>query len=106
MTLHAARANVTSLERSRRRLDARRDRDAATVPTNAELRDRLRPSPGRLTGIEEFEERPDALRRRFTIELENGYDGNVEVVILAAPSKDDLLRTHGRYFKSLAELAS
>jgi hypothetical protein len=29
-----------------------------------------------------------------------------EVVLLDAPSKEALLRTHSRYFKSLAELAS
>jgi hypothetical protein len=53
-----------------------------------------------------FTSRAEALRARFKAEREHSSDGgNVEVVVLSAKSREDLLRTHSRYFLTLAELA-
>jgi hypothetical protein len=61
---------------------------------------------GRLLREEVFETRQDALRARFTTEKQyRGREGQVEVVALEAASREALLRTHGRYFMSLDELA-
>jgi hypothetical protein len=46
-----------------------------------------------------------ALARRFELERELRADSSVEVVLLAATSRDDLKQTHARYFKSARELA-
>lgn len=47
------------------------------------------------------------LYEKFAAEAAHRQDGeNIEVVVLAAESRDDLMRTHSRYFLSLHELAS
>jgi hypothetical protein len=51
-------------------------------------------------------DRANALAERFSIEKRERRDPDVEVVILSAPSKETLMRTHSRYFKTLSELAS
>jgi len=50
-------------------------------------------------------EREAALTLRFAVEKEYRDNTDVEVVVLGAESRDDLLRTHARYFKSVSELA-
>ena len=50
--------------------------------------------------------RGEALQERFAAEKKYRDSGkNVEVVIVGAESREALLRTHGRYFLSLDELA-
>lgn len=54
-----------------------------------------------------FDSKAEALTARFEAEAAHRQDGeNIEVVVLAAESRDDLMRTHSRYFYSLRELAS
>lgn len=48
----------------------------------------------------------DALRRRTALQKEWLHDEDVEVVLLASSSRDELLKTHSRYFKETAELAA
>jgi hypothetical protein len=48
--------------------------------------------------------REDALKARFEAE-ESGLDEETEVVVLSASSREDLERTHSRYFHSMSELA-
>ena len=61
---------------------------------------------GRLLHEEVFETREGALRARFAAEKQyRGRERQVEVVALEAASREALLRTHGRYFMSLSELA-
>jgi hypothetical protein len=61
---------------------------------------------GRLVDERTFERRADAMGARFAAERSHrGSKGNIEVVVLAARSRDDLIRTHSRYFYSLRELA-
>jgi hypothetical protein len=61
---------------------------------------------GQILHREEFpgHVRDKALAERFRLEKEHLHDSNIEVVLLGAPSEEALLRTHGRYFKSLTEL--
>ncbi|MEV2248926.1 hypothetical protein [Streptomyces sp. NPDC049970] len=61
---------------------------------------------GRLLHEQEYEHRRDAFAARVRAEREFGRRANVEVVVLAAKSRDDLLRTHARYFLSLDDLAA
>ncbi|KIF76968.1 hypothetical protein QR77_30155 [Streptomyces sp. 150FB] len=61
---------------------------------------------GRLLHEQEFEHRRDAFSARLKAEREFGGGTNVEVVVLAAKSRDDLLRTHARYFLTLDDLAA
>ena len=61
---------------------------------------------GRLLNEECFAERRDALMAR--LRNEKAYRDempNVEIVVIGAPSREQLLRTHGRYFLTLDELA-
>jgi hypothetical protein len=61
---------------------------------------------GRLLREQVFASREDALHARFAAEKQyRGQEGQVEVVALEAASREALLRTHGRYFMSLDELA-
>lgn len=54
-----------------------------------------------------FDSKAEALAARFEAEADYRQDGeNIEVVVLAAESREDLMRTHSRYFFSLHELAS
>lgn len=64
-------------------------------------------SAGVVLREERYQSRADALRARFIAESEHGSETNdIEVVVLSAASREELLRTHGRYFRSLTELAS
>lgn len=54
-----------------------------------------------------FDSKAEALAARFDAEAVHRTSGeNIEVVVLAAESRADLMRTHSRYFYSLRELAS
>lgn len=63
---------------------------------------------GRLVEVHEFadEEREVALAERFRLEHAHRGDPHLEIVVLGAATRGDLERTHGRYFKTVAELAS
>ncbi|MFI1725910.1 hypothetical protein [Streptomyces sp. NPDC020489] len=63
-------------------------------------------SHGRLLREQEFAHRKDALSARFAAERQYRGDLNIEVVVLGARSRADLMRTHARYFLSLDELAA
>ena len=62
-------------------------------------------STGRLLREQEYEHRRDALAARFAAESQYRDQAEVEIVVLGAKSRDDLLRTHARYFMSLGQLA-
>jgi hypothetical protein len=47
-----------------------------------------------------------AMRKRFALEMREREDPDVEVVLLAAASREALMRTHSRYFKSSGQLAA
>jgi hypothetical protein len=62
-------------------------------------------------GLESIEEYPDdagdaAVARRLELQRANHGRTEMEVVLLGAPSRQALERTHGRYFKSIRELAA
>jgi hypothetical protein len=61
-------------------------------------------STSQLIRMSEHANRADALDERWAAEAENRGNGLIEIVVLAAASKDDLARTHGRYFKTMAQL--
>ncbi|NJQ03557.1 hypothetical protein [Streptomyces zingiberis] len=63
-------------------------------------------SAGRLLRERQYVHRRDALAARFEAEKQYRDHANVEVVVLSARSRSDLLRTHARYFLSLDELAA
>ncbi|SCD47165.1 hypothetical protein E6P78_30980 [Streptomyces sp. A0958] len=63
-------------------------------------------SAGRLLREEQYDRRQDALRARFATEREFKGRSNVEVVVLGANNRNDLLKTHARYFLGLDELAA
>lgn len=50
-------------------------------------------------------ERDEALRQRFEREQRYCTDPNIEVVVVTAASREVLEHTHGRYFKTIEELA-
>lgn len=52
------------------------------------------------------EDRARAVETRFAAEKRERADPDVEVVVLSAPSKEALMKTHSRYFKTISELAS
>jgi hypothetical protein len=60
---------------------------------------------GKLVRKQVFAERADAMQARFRAESEFANRREIEVVALDAESEQELQRTHGRYFLSLAELA-
>ena len=62
---------------------------------------------GTVLELKEFgeERRTEALNRRFALELEEAGNPDIEVVVLGAGSRNALLHTHARYFKTLQELA-
>jgi hypothetical protein len=64
-------------------------------------------SQGRIVKLESFDAKDrkaaEALRLKIELEL-NRANIDHEVVLLEAPDKDALLRTHRRYFKSLEEI--
>ena len=63
---------------------------------------------GELLDLKEFEEKDwqVAEKERFQRELEGVGERSIEVVLLGAESRESLERTHGRYFKSVSELAA
>jgi len=63
---------------------------------------------GELLELKEFQEndRQVAEKERFRRELEEVGERSIEVVLLGAESRESLERTHGRYFKSVSELAA
>lgn len=50
-------------------------------------------------------DREMALDSRFELERKYSDRPEIEVVVLGAQSRTDLERTHGRYFKTVAQLA-
>jgi len=50
-------------------------------------------------------EKARAFEERRDLMLQHRLDPNVEVALLGAESRDSLIRTHSRYFKTLQELA-
>jgi hypothetical protein len=61
---------------------------------------------GAIVAVEEFDtsEREKALPRRFELERAYRGRGDIEIVVLAADSREELLTTHARYFRTLEEL--
>lgn len=62
---------------------------------------------GKLLDDREFSasERDEALRQRFELEHRYRTDPNIEVVVITAASREVLEHTHGRYFKTIEQLA-
>ncbi|HST42448.1 MAG TPA: hypothetical protein VLK58_23210 [Conexibacter sp.] len=60
---------------------------------------------GQLMRQQEFATSVDAMQARFSAEAEFRGHPEIEIVALSAASEEDLKRTHGRYFFTLAELA-
>lgn len=46
----------------------------------------------------------EAIRERFTQERLHRGDPDIEVVVLGSASKDELMKTHSRYFRSATEI--
>jgi len=68
---------------------------------------RYRRSTGDLLHFEDLGfDRTAAMKRRLEEEEAYKDDSDVEVVVLAASSREALIRTHARYFKSVSELAA
>lgn len=59
---------------------------------------------GRLIRTKRFHGRSEALQARFKAEGEFRGKPEIEIVVLSAKNKRDLLRTHGRYFLGLEQL--
>jgi hypothetical protein len=62
---------------------------------------------GTILELKEFEgeRRAEALKERFARELREVGNSDIEVVVLGAASRNALVHTHSRYFKTLQELA-
>jgi len=60
---------------------------------------------GRVLREESFEDRSKALEARFEAERLHRKSATIEIVVLSANSKEDLHRTHARYFRTVGELA-
>lgn len=56
--------------------------------------------------VEEFGEGcgREAIRQRFAAEREHRGDPDIEVVVLSSSSREELLKTHSRYFRSAREI--
>ncbi len=68
---------------------------------------RYRRSTGDLLEFQDLgSDRTTAMERRFEEERAYKDDSDIEVVVLTASSREDLLRTHARYFKSVPELTA
>ena len=66
-----------------------------------------RRSTGEIAAFEELgSDGHAALSRRSVWEKREKGDPDVEVVLLSAQSREALMRTHARYFKSMPELAA
>ena len=61
---------------------------------------------GRLLKLTVFSDDERDAATTFLRDAETTKPDHVEVVMLSADSKDTLLKTHGRYFKTLKELAT
>jgi hypothetical protein len=61
---------------------------------------------GRLCRLTEYASSAGALQARFDAEKLHRAHPDIEVVVLSAPSKADLRRTHARYFQDVRQLAS
>ena len=59
----------------------------------------------RLLSERVFAEHRQALRSRFSEERRRSGEADVEVVVIGAGSREDLQRTHARYFRSPRDLA-
>ena len=61
----------------------------------------------RIVQLREFpgNERKLAMDERFQLERQHRDDANLEIVVLDAPDRETIEKTHGRYFKTLAQLA-
>ena len=60
---------------------------------------------GKLLLEKEFTDRSTALHARFQAEREGVARDGVEVVVLSADSAEAIRLTHGRYFKTIGQLA-
>ena len=68
---------------------------------------RYRRSTGELLEFEDLgSDRIVAIERRAEEERAYKDDLDVEVIVLTASSREELLRTHARYFKSVPELSA
>ena len=66
-----------------------------------------RRSTGRLEQLRDLgDDRAKAMVVRFDQEKKLRTDPDLEVVILSAQSRNALMHTHARYFKTLSELAT
>lgn len=62
---------------------------------------------GKLVSIQAYDDRDRSVASKAKMDLEIsllGSDGAVEVVLLEAPTEEDLRQTHSRYFKTLEQL--
>jgi len=46
----------------------------------------------------------EAIRARFEAEQQNRGNSDIEVVVLGSRSRDELLKTHSRYFQSARQM--
>ena len=58
---------------------------------------------GEITGLRDYATQDEALAERFRLE-DSRVDADLELVVLGAQNKDDLVKTHARYFKSMRQL--
>jgi hypothetical protein len=63
-------------------------------------------SKGAVLRRQHYADRNQALEARFAAERQYRDDPDIEVVVLGGRSWEALERTHGRYFKSIDQLAS
>jgi hypothetical protein len=58
------------------------------------------------TTVREFGEgrAREAIRQRFAAEQVHRGDPDIEVVVLGSSSRDELVKTHSRYFRSATEI--
>jgi hypothetical protein len=64
-----------------------------------------RRSVGEIVQLEDLgTDRKQAMRHRFEAEHRHKGDPDLEVVVLSAPSREVLERTHARYFRSSRQL--
>jgi hypothetical protein len=65
-------------------------------------------SAGEILREEEFPEAAadQAMARRAQLKLESIARPDIEVVVLGAGSRDELVRTHARYFQSVREMVA
>ena len=63
----------------------------------------------RRTGANEVREFPvghgrEAIHARFEEERKHSGDPDIEIVVLGSQSREDLMKTHSRYFRSAREI--